>query len=215
TGQCAGITASTARALARAQWRRQIYPGSHEPGRLDPEPLSRVAPAVLFAFPSLEEALRLAGDAARLTCQSPAVVEACRVFAAMLHAALAERPKDEVLALRHTLGESGIAGLRPRTRSLLRGRYRRKAPQQVRSGEAIFQALEAALWAFDRTEGFAEGALLAANLGGRSDVVCAAYGQLAGAYYTVEAIPAAWLTGLARLDLIRGLADALYAAGAR
>jgi len=36
TGQCVGITAGTARALALAQWRRQVYSGPHDPGILDP-----------------------------------------------------------------------------------------------------------------------------------------------------------------------------------
>ena len=31
TGQCLGITASTARALAMAQWRRRLFSGSHDP----------------------------------------------------------------------------------------------------------------------------------------------------------------------------------------
>jgi len=38
TGRCVGIRASTARALAAAQWRRQSFAGSHDPKQLDPEP---------------------------------------------------------------------------------------------------------------------------------------------------------------------------------
>lgn len=215
TGRCVGITDGTAQGLAAAQWRRQVFPGSHEPTQLDPEPLSRIAPVVMFAFARVEEAVRLAGDAARVTSQAPAVVEACRVFAAMLHAALSGLPKDEVLAPRRGLEDMAGAGLRPRVRSLLRGRYRGKSPGQVHTGGTIMQALEAALWAFDRTITFRDGALLAANLGERSDVVTAAYGQLAGAYYAVEGIPRAWRGSLTRLDLIEGLADQLFRASAQ
>ncbi len=212
TGRCVGITASATRALAVAQWRRQIFPGSHEPRQLDPEPLSRVAPVVMLAVASAGEAVRLAGDAARITCQSPTVVEACRVFAAMLHAALCGLPKEQVLAA-PGLGDAQPMTLRPRLRALLRGRYRRKAPAQMRAGDTIVQVLEAALWAFDRTTTFREGALLAANLGESADVAAAAYGQLAGAYYAVEAIPPAWRSRLARLDVIEDLAGRLYLAG--
>jgi hypothetical protein len=77
TGQCLGITASTARALALGQRRRQPYSGSHDPTQLDPEPLSRVAPAVLFNFADLAQAIQAGGDAARVTCQAPLVVDAC------------------------------------------------------------------------------------------------------------------------------------------
>ena len=48
SGQCVGITASVSRALAAAKWRRQAFAGSHDPSQLDPEPLARVAPVVMF-----------------------------------------------------------------------------------------------------------------------------------------------------------------------
>jgi ADP-ribosylglycohydrolase len=212
TDRCVGLRAGVAKALAAAQWRRQVFPGSHAPRQLDPEPLSRVAPAVLFAFPALDTAVRLAGDAARITCQAPVVVDACRAFAAMIHVALQGGPKDEVLS--PTLsGQLEGAPIRPRMRSLLRRRYRSKQPGQMRSGSTTLQVLEAALWAFDRTSTFAEGALLAVNLGGNSDVVGAVYGQLAGAYYSIAGIPEAWRCELSRLGLIESLADELFRVG--
>jgi len=210
TGVCAGITPNTAKALSAAQWRRQVFPGSHEPKQLDPEPLSRIAPVVMFAFASADEATRLAGDAARITCQAPAVVEVCRIFAAMLHAALAGAPKEEVLAPKHGLAELEAAGYRPRVRSLLQGRYRRKRPGQVHTGRTIVEVLEAALWSFDQSEDFQAGALLAANLGAASDVASAAYGQLAGAFYGAAAIPPAWRGAVLRLELIETLAEQLF-----
>ncbi|MGH8261275.1 MAG: ADP-ribosylglycohydrolase family protein, partial [Steroidobacteraceae bacterium] len=209
TGVCAGITPRTAHALAVAQWRRQLFAGSHAPKQLDPEPLSRVAPAVMFAFASVDEAVRLAGDSARVTCQAPTVVEACHVFAAMVHAALCGAPKDEVLAPARGLAALEAPGLRPRMRSLLRGRYRNKRRAQVHTGSTVLEALEAALWVFDHADGYADGALLAANLGERSDVVGAVYGQLAGAHFGEGAIPAAWRAGLLRRDAIETLAEQL------
>src|ERR1700730_9545219 len=50
TGQCVGITAGTARALALAQWRQQPFSGSHDPEALQPEALSRVAPVAMYFF---------------------------------------------------------------------------------------------------------------------------------------------------------------------
>jgi ADP-ribosylglycohydrolase len=209
TGQCLGIAPSTARALASAQWRRQLFPGSHDPNQLDPEPLARVAPAVMFSLDSRVRAMSLAGDAARLTCQAPLVIDACRAFAAMLHGAFSGAPKHEVLAPQDGRQPLDVAAFRPRIRSLLRARYRDKAPAQIRVGDSITDALEAALWGFDRSNSFTDGALLVANLGGRCDVAAAAYGELAGAYYGVAGIPEAWRRSLARLDLIVALADQL------
>ena len=99
TGQCVGITASSARAIAMAQWRRQAFAGSHDPAQLDPEPLSRVASAVLFFFATSGQAVEQATEAARTTCQAPAVLDACRSLARALHAALSGQPKATVLEM--------------------------------------------------------------------------------------------------------------------
>jgi ADP-ribosyl-[dinitrogen reductase] hydrolase len=69
--------------------------------------------------------------------------------------------------------------------------------------------MEAALWAFARSTSFRDGALLAVNLGDDADTTGAIYGQLAGAFYGAEAIPAAWRARLARGDEITALAKSL------
>src|SRR5580704_5107887 len=99
TGQCVGITASTARAIAMSQWRRQAFSGSHDPSQVDPEPLSRVVAPVLFFFASGGQAVDQATEAARTTCQATAVLDACRSLASALHAALSGQPKAVVLEL--------------------------------------------------------------------------------------------------------------------
>jgi ADP-ribosyl-[dinitrogen reductase] hydrolase len=73
----------------------------------------------------------------------------------------------------------------------------------------VLQALEAAMWAFYRGENFREGALLAVNLGRDSDVVCATYGQIAGAYHGVSAIPGIWRNSLMKQEAIIDTADRL------
>ena len=60
---------------------------------------------------------------------------------------------------------------------------------------------------------FREGALLAVNLGDDADTTAAIYGQLAGAYYGVDGIPAEWRKLLVMVDEITALADRLYAQG--
>jgi ADP-ribosylglycohydrolase len=211
TGQCVGITAATARALASASWRRQLFPGSHDPKNHDPEPLSRLAPVVMFFFASFDDAVQRAGDAARVTCQSPSVVDVCRLFAVMLHVALSGAPKQEVLAPEEALGRLPEPGVRRRLSGLFKDRFRARRTGQMRAGGTIEEALEAALWAFERTRSFRDGALLAANLGENSDVVGAAYGQLAGAHYGATSIPGMWRKSLTQLSLIESSADHLLA----
>ena len=69
--------------------------------------------------------------------------------------------------------------------------------------------MEAALWAFARSTTFKDGALLAVNLGDDADTTGAIYGQLAGAFYGVEAIPEEWRSKLAALDTLESLASRL------
>jgi ADP-ribosyl-[dinitrogen reductase] hydrolase len=189
TGECLGISAGTARALARAQWRRQPFSGSHDPEAQDPEALSRVTPVVLFFFADAAQAALQAGEAARTTCQSPQVLAACRALARALHAAVSGASKAAILA-------AGAAGAAPGTGAAERG-----APQ----------ALAAALEVFEQTANFREAVLAAANLGGASDVVASACGALAGAHYTSSAIPALWRNSLMKLPLIEESADRLLA----
>ena len=80
------------------------------------------------------------------------------------------------------------------------------APQE--SAPAV---LAAALAAFERTPNFREAVLAAANLGGSSDVVAAVCGALAGAHYSVGAIPAPWRDSVMKRHWLESYADRLLA----
>jgi ADP-ribosyl-[dinitrogen reductase] hydrolase len=193
TGQCVGITAGTARALARGQWRRQAYSGTHDPEALDPEVLSRVPAVVLFYFADREAALAQAAEAARATCQAPLALGACRALAAALHAAISGAGKAEVL---------GAA------RSLIGSTDRPEALGQEGSAPGT---LATALEVLARADNFRDAVLIAANLGGAADVTAAAVGALAGAHYGAGAIPTTWRNSLMKLQLLEGFADRLLA----
>jgi ADP-ribosyl-[dinitrogen reductase] hydrolase len=195
TGQCVGITAGTARALALAQWRRQAFSGSHDPEILDPESLSRVAPVAMYFFAQgATVAAEQAAEAARTTCQAPRVLSSCRALAGALHAALSGRPKSAILATARTAEGESTAPL--------------PATAAADSAPAV---LAAALDAFERTANFREAVLAAANLGGNCDVVAAVCGALAGAHYSANAIPAPWRDSLMKRQLLENSADRLLA----
>lgn len=191
TGQCLGITTGTARALARAQWRRQVFPGSHDPDVVDPEVLSRVAPVVMYFFADASVAEQQAAEAGRTTCQAPAALTACRTLARALHAALAGQPRNAILGAAPASGEMPAA-----------------AAASADAGTAP-QALRSALDAFSRTTTFRDAVLAAANLGGNSDVIAAVCGALAGAHYSASAIPTLWRNSLMKRELLEGTADRL------
>ncbi|MBV8404109.1 MAG: ADP-ribosylglycohydrolase family protein [Gammaproteobacteria bacterium] len=188
TGQCVGITAGTARALALAQWRRQPFSGSHDPAMLDPESLSRVAPVTLYYFAQgASTAAEQAAQAARITCQAPLVLAACRGLAEALHAALWGRPKSAILAA-----------------------AQRQLPAETKP-EGAPGTLAAAVAAFEGAGNFRGAVLAAANQGGNSDVIAAVCGALAGAHYGVDAVPATWRDSLMNRQWLEGSADRLLA----
>jgi ADP-ribosylglycohydrolase len=100
--------------------------------------------------------------------------------------------------------------LAPRIAEILEGSYKRKEPPEIQGSGYVAESLEAAMWAFDRSDSFEEGALLSVNLGNDADTTGAVFGQIAGAYYGVTGIPAKWLDKLAFRDLIENLAEKLY-----
>jgi ADP-ribosyl-[dinitrogen reductase] hydrolase len=191
TGQCVGITAGTARALALATWRRQAFAGAHDPDAQDPEVLSRVPAVVMYFFAHPAAAAEHAAEAARTTCQAPRVLAACRSLAQALHAALSGKPKATILA-----GADGADA---------------RSTADAAAGATAPAALAAALDAFGRTQNFRDAVLAAANLGGNSDVVAAITGALAGAHYTAGAIPTLWRNSLMKKQLIENVADRLLA----
>jgi ADP-ribosylglycohydrolase/predicted protein tyrosine phosphatase len=217
TGQCVGITAGMVRALARSQWRRQPFSGSHAPDALAPESLSCVAPTVLYVFGNPAVAIELAAQAARATSQAPAVLTACRALAAALHAAVAGEAKQAILAhaavwLEAPDADGVIAAVSGGASPVAAVGFSGRRPGAVRRGAVTARgALTAALDAFARTDNLRDALLAAANLGGNSDVVAAACGALAGAHYTAGAVPTLWRNSLMKKDLLEGFADRLLA----
>jgi ADP-ribosylglycohydrolase len=90
------------------------------------------------------------------------------------------------------------------------GSFKLKEPPEIMGSGFVVRALEAALWAFYHSDSFKEGALRAVNLGDDADTTGAIYGQLAGAFHGVDAIPRNWIKRLALRELISEKAAALF-----
>ncbi len=147
------------------------------------------------------------------------MLTACRALAAALYAALTGAAKGAILARASAFLDapdaagviaavSGGPGLRAATAVGLAERV----PGTARRGAVTARAaLGAALDAFARTDNLRDAVLMAANLGGNSDVVAAACGALAGAHYTASAVPTLWRNSLMKKDLLEGFADRLLA----
>jgi len=211
TGQCIGISADTARALAHSQWSRKPMAGSHDPARAGKEPLARVGAAVALFLADPEEAIDAAVDAARVTHQAPLTLDVVRYFAALIAGALQGAPRAELLKpmFAPVEGYWSRYRLKHEVEAVARGSWAEKAPPRIFGGGQALEALEAALWSFGGASSFRGAVLAAVNLGGDADVTGAMVGQLAGAHYGAAAIPAPWRAVLAQGALITGYADRL------
>jgi ADP-ribosyl-[dinitrogen reductase] hydrolase len=103
----------------------------------------------------------------------------------------------------------------PEIDEIASGSFRRKEPPEIQGSGFVVRSLEAALWAFHKSDNFRDGCLLAANLGNDADTTAAVYGQLAGAFYGEPGIPESWLEKLAMRDTIASFADRLCALSQR
>jgi ADP-ribosyl-[dinitrogen reductase] hydrolase len=150
-------------------------------------------------------AIHYAGESSRTTHGAPAAVDACKFYAALILGALGGASKEELLGpLARARNSRGCRRL-----------VKQKNPPVIAGTGYVVKSLEAALWAFYRSNTFEKGAVLAANLGDDADTTAAIFGQLAGAFYGVDAIPAKWLAKLATRELIEQMADNLLALSAR
>lgn len=212
-GRCFDIGITTAGALQRFETHRQPYPGSTDPHSAGNGSLMRLAPVPLAFASNPERAIWLAGVSSRTTHGAVECVDACRYFAGLLLAAIEGMSKEEILdntyepAVKNCLQNS----LAPRVMAIAAGSFQQKEPPDIRGSGYVIHTLEAALWAFYTTESFREGALKVVNLGEDADTTGAVFGQIAGAYYGVEEIPAEWREKLAMRELIEQRASELHA----
>lgn len=98
----------------------------------------------------------------------------------------------------------------PEISAVASGSFKELDPPHIQGSGYVVKSLEAALWAFDRSENFREGALMAVNLGDDADTTGAIYGQMAGAYHGIGGIPEEWLEKITMRGLILDFADRLY-----
>jgi ADP-ribosyl-[dinitrogen reductase] hydrolase len=214
TGRCFDIGNTIRAALHRYEQGGNSYSGSTDRYSAGNGSIMRLAPVVLRYAGNPEQAIALAADSSKTTHGAPAAVDGCRYLAALLLGALAGEPKERLLHPAYTpvSGLWPVAPLVPEIAAVAAGSFLEKEPPEIRGSGYVVESLEAALWAFARSDTFRDGCLLAANLGDDADTTAAVYGQLAGAYYGASGIPASWVERVAYREEIIALASALWAA---
>ena len=211
TGQCFDIGVTTREALLAFDMHGDPYAGPTDPYSAGNGSLMRLAPVPIRFRKDPDAAIEYAGDSSRTTHGAQSAIDACRYFAGLIVGALQGRSKQELLApaFHPTKGAWSDSELHDEIAEVATGSFLDREPPVIVGSGFVVRSLEAALWAFSRTDDFRSGALLAVNLGDDADTTGAIYGQIAGAHYGLSGIPVAWEEKIAKRDLIEGFARGL------
>ncbi|MBF0471132.1 MAG: ADP-ribosylglycohydrolase family protein [Gammaproteobacteria bacterium] len=211
TGQCFDIGNTVSSALNQFVKSGDPYSGPTHERSAGNGSLMRLAPIPIFYQHQPMEAIEMAGESSRTTHGNPMAIDSCRYFSGLIVGALHGEVKESLLSPRYTPVE-GVwerYPLHPEIEAIAMGSFRTKSPPEIIGSGFVVQSMEAALWAFYHSTSFEEGALLAANLGYDADTTAAIYGQLAGAFYGLEHLPAKWLSLVAMRKEITTLIERL------
>lgn len=205
TGRCFDIGNTVARALQAFEATGEPFSGPSDARSAGNGGLMRLAPVAMFWALRAQEAAHFAAESTRTTHGAEEALDASRLFASQLRMALGGEDKRIVLmGHRARVSAPAIVAIANADPALF-------DPASIRGSGYVVDSLRAALWCFATTEDFAGAVLKAANLGDDADTTAAICGQLAGAFYGVQGIPAHWRERVQDREMIEQLADRLYA----
>lgn len=212
-GRPGSATPDVAKALANYQWRGQPMAGSHDPRDRTTAALPRVVAAVTFALRDPETAVQLAADCARVTHQSPLVLDTCRYYAGLLAGLLRGEDPGRVLGglFEPVAGLWARHRLKPAVQSMAAERDPPPADPHARKAHApdVVTALARARAAVSGSADFAHAIDRACGTALEPGLEAALAGTLSGAIGGADSIPRDLIAGLPRVDLLESLADRL------
>jgi len=212
TGACFDIGNTVRQALWQFKNTGKPFCGSTDAGTAGNGSIMRLAPVPLFYAKNLLEVIEKSAESSRTTHGAATCVDACRYLGALIAGAVNGVAKDVLLSERYC-PISGYWAANPLVAEIdeiAAGSFKLRQPPEIKGTGYVVKSLEAALWAFYNSSSFAEGCLLAVNLGDDADTTGAVYGQLAGAFYGESGIPSKWISQLVDRSLIASFGDRLF-----
>ena len=206
TGVCDDIGITTTAALVRFERDGSVTDAEVHQHKAANGSLMRLAPVPIRWFGDPAVAAEHSAASSRTTHPADRPVDACRVYGAMLAALIGGTPLAEVL----DPGFWRYGPIDDEIEAVVRGSWQRKEPPEIRGDGFVVRALEAAIWAVAGATDFRDAVLRAANLGDDADTTAAIAGQLAGAWWGVEGIPASWRAKLTAGERIAAIAGRLH-----
>jgi ADP-ribosylglycohydrolase len=212
TGRCFDIGGTVRKALEKFEKTHEPYCGATNPDSAGNGSIMRLAPVPMFYAKKPLEAIDRSGESSRTTHGTATAVDACRYFGALIVGALNGAGKEKLLS-DHYSPIPGYWKEKPLAKGIdeiASGSFKHKNPPEIVGSGYVVKSLEAALWAFYKSNSFQEGCLLAVNLGDDADTTGAVYGQLAGAFYGEQSIPESWRSKLIHYNLIKSFAEQIF-----
>jgi ADP-ribosyl-[dinitrogen reductase] hydrolase len=190
--------------------------GDPAPGSSGNGSIMRLAPVAIHTADLLAEGhvsplTEKASDSSQVTHASDQCRSACRYMNLVLAGLINGESRETVLDPEWEPVQIARKSEQfdPLIENVIQGSYRNKTPNMVRGSGWVVASLEAALWAFHDADSFDEAVLRAVNLGEDADTTGAVCGQFAGAYWGLGGIPAKFVDGLDRKDMIESALKAL------
>jgi len=194
TGQSIGIGQNTLRSLGNFR-RNGTLTASEVTNRSDGNgAVMRLSPVAIVYGLEIDQAMEIADRQSRTTHCSELSAAGCQLLAAILSDLIAGKEWAEARTRnprRNWPEEIARIAL---------GDWGTKHADEISSTGYVLHTLEAAIWAVDQTDTLEGALLLAVNLGDDADTVGAVTGQIAGARYGLDAIPARWMKILIAKD---------------
>jgi ADP-ribosyl-[dinitrogen reductase] hydrolase len=203
-GECFDIGSTVAAALYFHEKNGNLVAETSDPMMAGNGSIMRLAPAVLWGYPNLEDVVRIAAETSVTTHAAAEAIDACRVLAVVLFNALSGVEPAALLS-----GAAEVAE-QPKLKALANQHIAELDASAIRGSGYSVHSLQAALWCVMTTGNYRDAVLAAANLGDDADTTAAIAGQIAGAVYGLKGIPSAWLGMLAHAGMIEELATRLH-----
>lgn len=205
TGYCFDIGKTTLSAIGRFRRNGNPVAGSKLPRDAGNGSIMRLAPVALRWWHDPLTAERVAIRQSETTHGAAEAVDGCLALTRILCEAISGKGREVLTAPIDVT-------LAPAIRAVIDGSWRPKDAHEIASTGYVVHTLEAALWAVGGSSGFEDAILRAVNLGHDADTTGAVAGQIAGAIYGLEGIPAHWRHRLYDATRIVDLSRRLYKA---
>lgn len=208
TDRCFDIGGQVRAALFDFEHEQRVPVTAERSDRAGNGAIMRLAPVVIAGFEHREirEIVVTAGLSARETHYSVEAEAATEVFAALLVGALLGWAPEHIINV--GWASTGPAFDEMAARVISTDPAERASWESETSGY-IVHGLRLAVHGLLDFPSFKDATLAIANMGGDADTNAAIYGQLGGAYFGIEAIPASWRSTLHQGEEIDALARAL------